>query len=142
MNNIIELLGEFLEWVEEERGLHLCSYSGYSKEYIPTAIVLEKLLAKFFNIDLGKVNKEKREMLNGLRKGKNKIKELERGYQFIIRFTCANCLDYNRTIPFTIQDLLSELREVGWPICGNCGDDLEYSDPYQARLLSFHAEQR
>lgn len=64
-----QAIGEFLKWAREDQGLSLCAYSKYGKEYAPSWITVEKLLAEFFNINLGKVEEERRQMLRGLREG-------------------------------------------------------------------------
>lgn len=63
-----QVIGEFLEWAKETQDFHLCIYSGYGKEYIPIGITVERLLAKFFDIDIDKVEKEKRQILEEIRK--------------------------------------------------------------------------
>lgn len=63
-----QVIGEFLEWAEATQEFELCIYSGYSKEYIPVGITKERLLARFFDINLDKVEKEKRQMLDELRR--------------------------------------------------------------------------
>ena len=70
-------IGAFLEWLREE-GLTVCRFqqlvrhSGelgdYSPEgYYPTRDGTEKLLARYFEIDLDKLESEKHAMLYGLR---------------------------------------------------------------------------
>jgi hypothetical protein len=63
-----QVIGEFLEWAKQTQEFCMCVYSGYSKEYIPISMTTEILLAKFFDIDLEKAEKEKRQMLEELRR--------------------------------------------------------------------------
>lgn len=63
-----QVIGEFLEWAEETQDFCMCMYSGYGHEYIPINMTKEILLAKFFNIDLNKVEKERRQILDRIRK--------------------------------------------------------------------------
>jgi hypothetical protein len=83
-------VGEFLEWLTTERGIILAKYHEHSKDchmggedededIVYTCgyeqsdlqhcyIGIEKLLAEFFNIDLDKVEKERRQLLEDVRK--------------------------------------------------------------------------
>lgn len=56
-----QVIGEFLDWVEEKHNAILCQGGRY--DYIPLYATKEKLLAEFFEIDMDKVEAEKREML-------------------------------------------------------------------------------
>lgn len=58
-------IGEFLDWLLNKRGLVICKWekSGYF-EYRRN---IEELLAEYFGIDLNKVEKEKRQMLDEIR---------------------------------------------------------------------------
>lgn len=58
-------IGEFLEWLQEKRYFIAC-YSPDGTELIPTHKSIEKWLADYFQIDLTKVEKEKREILKSL----------------------------------------------------------------------------
>ena len=67
VNQTSQKIGEFLEWLPTQ-GLYLCEiqlpelYELYAcaDRFIPYHLGIEKLLAKFFDIDLDKVEKEKR----------------------------------------------------------------------------------
>lgn len=65
-------IGEFLEWLSENKKLTLCEYiEGYDDtydRYIPYHYQIEELLAEFFKIDLNKVEKERRQILEDIRK--------------------------------------------------------------------------
>ncbi len=65
-----QIIGEFLDWAAEELEFYLCVYSGYSRENIPIGMSTEVLLSKFFDIDLDEVKKEKRQMLDEIRREK------------------------------------------------------------------------
>lgn len=45
---------------------------------------------------------------------------------FDVRFICEEC-DQVQHIKETIEDMLSSLQECGWPICPECGIDMEYN---------------
>lgn len=59
----------FLEWLEYVKEVSLCHLiEGEDEmEYCPIYVDTERLLAEFFDIDLNKVEKEKRDMLDQLR---------------------------------------------------------------------------
>ena len=65
-----QVIGEFLEWAGETQGLHMCANNTNCDRYTLVSMTREVLLAKFFDIDLNKVEKERRQMLDELR-GKN-----------------------------------------------------------------------
>lgn len=58
-----QVIGEFLDWLKHERG---CAF--YDVELIPIHDSIEELLARFFGIDLDKVEAERREILAEIRK--------------------------------------------------------------------------
>lgn len=58
--------GEFLEWLGSE-GYSLCRYDSDQDRYYPSSYRAPDLLARFFDIDQNKLEKEKREMLDMLR---------------------------------------------------------------------------
>ena len=65
------LLGEFLEWLETEKGIIL---SIWSDERLHPAIeqsTTQALLAEYFDIDLMKIQLEKDDMLAEMRKANN-----------------------------------------------------------------------
>jgi transcription elongation factor Elf1 len=45
---------------------------------------------------------------------------------FDIEFTCDECEEVQH-INEKISDILSELSDSGWPICPECGHDMEFS---------------
>lgn len=54
-------IGDFLEWASMEKGLALCTLEGHS--FYPFQGSVVELLAEHFDIDLKKIETEKREML-------------------------------------------------------------------------------
>lgn len=85
-----QAIGEFLEWLQAERKVHLCVVHSHSDgcyeeddefhedppkcgcnegDYLPFHKGTEQLLAEFFGIDLAKVEDEKRALLEFVRKG-------------------------------------------------------------------------
>jgi hypothetical protein len=61
-----QAVGEFLEWLQEEN-LALCRYDKATRQYYPNCTSVEDLLAKHFGIDLDKVERERRAILDGIR---------------------------------------------------------------------------
>jgi hypothetical protein len=69
-----QAIGEFLEWLEDEKGVELVTtelHHGGSRalEYVPLRQGTESLLAEFFGIDLDAAEREKRALLDELRAG-------------------------------------------------------------------------
>jgi hypothetical protein len=68
-----QTIGEFLEWLHEEKGVRLGQFhtidTPWSDEerFDPFTYSTEKLLAEFFEIDLQKIGEEKDAMLASLR---------------------------------------------------------------------------
>ncbi len=79
-----QAVGEFLDWLLYEKNVTLCEMHQHSKgcensdgevecelredEYIPFSFQIQELLAEYFDIDLEKVDKERRKILVGLQK--------------------------------------------------------------------------
>lgn len=59
--------GEFLEWLLGEKGFVLAKYEGDANYPHPIYETIEELLAEHFEIDLKKIEEEKRAMLEYLR---------------------------------------------------------------------------
>ncbi len=47
-------------------------------------------------------------------------------YVFDILFACPQCHE-TQTVTGKVADILSEIRESGWPICAECNEDMEES---------------
>jgi len=81
-----QAIGEFLEWLKSEKHLTVCERvenaktvffienedkcKNYDKEegaYTPACLDTNKLLAEYFEIDLNKVEKERRKLLGAIR---------------------------------------------------------------------------
>lgn len=62
-------LGEFIEWLHEQ-GMEICVCEQYdhNHEYFPIYKSIEQLLADYFEIDLDKLEEEKRSMIEQLRR--------------------------------------------------------------------------
>ena len=76
-------IGEFIDWLSNEKGIHLASYDvARDLEYIH--IPIERLLADYFKIDLNKVEKERAAILKWIREknlstgGKSCLKSLKK----------------------------------------------------------------
>ena len=70
--------GEFLEWLEDSKGLELCEWWDDHRDsiveparYIPRRVSIQNLLAEFFKIDLEKLEAEKELMLEKQRELNN-----------------------------------------------------------------------
>lgn len=63
-----QAIGEFIEWIRSEKGWEIASYNDGGERLWPVNTSIERLLAEFFGIDLDKVEKEKRALLNQLRR--------------------------------------------------------------------------
>ncbi len=61
-----QAIGEFLEWLHHEKQWELAEWENNS--LYPAHYSIEKLLAEFFEIDLDKVDKEKRALLDQVRR--------------------------------------------------------------------------
>ncbi len=61
-----QVIGEFIEWLRLEKDLEICEWNG--GDYFRVSSSTEELLGEFFDIDLEKVEKEKRQMLDELRR--------------------------------------------------------------------------
>jgi hypothetical protein len=67
-----QAIGEFIDWLEEQ-DIHICCYADYDGRQRRTELTYlnegkEKLLARYFEIDLNRVDDEKRAILEDLRK--------------------------------------------------------------------------
>lgn len=62
-----QTIGEFLDWLGTK--YTLAEYDEYDEdELFPVSINIQKLLAEYFEIDLDKVEEEKNDILNEMRK--------------------------------------------------------------------------
>ena len=72
VNEQSQTIGEFIDWLGQDRGMYLvarctvkeCSKTACVEGYVPP---INDLLAKFFDIDLSKVEEEKKAMLSEIR---------------------------------------------------------------------------
>lgn len=71
-----DTIGEFLEWLEGEN-LAVCGFREEAERWVPGWSAtgwrggIEKLLARYFDIDLAKLDDEKKDMLRRLRASQN-----------------------------------------------------------------------
>lgn len=61
-----QAVGDFLEWVRSEKGWFLAQRDDETKRIWPASYSTVQLLAEFFEIDLDKIEDEKRAMLASL----------------------------------------------------------------------------
>lgn len=62
-----QIIGEFLEWLTNERSIQICILDNFSGKFLPYRFSMEQLLAEYFDIDLDKVEQERRLILKNLR---------------------------------------------------------------------------
>jgi hypothetical protein len=60
-------IGAFLDWLQNDLGIVLAEYDNEDDELYRANYTIEKLLARYFDIDLDKVEQERRQMLEELR---------------------------------------------------------------------------
>lgn len=60
-------IGEFLDWLNSEKDIELKRWSEEHDEYVSVFTSTTVLLAEFFDIDLTKIEAEKRAMLDRMR---------------------------------------------------------------------------
>lgn len=58
-------IGEFLDWLRNDKGYVICDLEEH--EYEPVGKTIEQLLAEYFEIDLKKVEQERRVLLEWIR---------------------------------------------------------------------------
>ena len=68
-----QTIGKFLDWLKHERGCVIAywdkgEYRGDDEQLYPCRDTIEQLLAEYFNIDLNKVEKERQQIIEDLRK--------------------------------------------------------------------------
>ena len=67
-----QTIGDFIDWLSYN-DMRICDYCDYGEgEYHPTRLTIEQLLAKYYEIDLNKVEEERCAILNELRANTNK----------------------------------------------------------------------
>jgi hypothetical protein len=66
-----QVVGEFLDWCQSEKGLHLVNLGDYRQDGMP--VPFRPLLAEFFEIDEDAIEREKRLMLERLREQNEKV---------------------------------------------------------------------
>lgn len=63
-----QVIGEFLEWAQQEKGWHLAEWNTTHFSnfdfMMPIPQTIQVILSMFFNIDLDRLEKEKRAMLD------------------------------------------------------------------------------
>lgn len=66
-----QAIGEFIEWLAQEKKLHLAEFAPTSREGLMWHAMcdIQELLAEFFEIDRDAIEREKRQMLEEIRRG-------------------------------------------------------------------------
>jgi hypothetical protein len=68
-----QAIGGFIEWLgERDPQLYLCECAKEEEGFFPVYPNIEKLLAEYFEIDLDKIEKERRELLDYVRQQNKK----------------------------------------------------------------------
>ena len=72
VKNKSQPIGEFLDWLQNEKGFCISEWSGKADEngdeyLLPVHKSIEQWIADYFNIDLNKVEQERRAVLDYLR---------------------------------------------------------------------------
>lgn len=67
-----QIVGDFLAWLQEQPDLSLCDQNHdrhyfNAPDWVPTGLTIEKLLSRYFEIDLVKIGEEKDAMLEEMR---------------------------------------------------------------------------
>lgn len=63
-----QFIGQFIDWLQNETDLRICSYADDDGGYYLAHISTEKLLAQYLEIDLKRLEEEKCEMVAEMRK--------------------------------------------------------------------------
>jgi hypothetical protein len=63
-----EIIGEFLDWMFDQKGFRVCEYEERCDAYFPCSKSINTILASYFDIDLDLINEEKEKMLEEIRK--------------------------------------------------------------------------
>lgn len=77
IKNLSQACGEFLEWLQDEKGVHLASYGDGELYQVDQSV--SSLLAEFFGIDEKKLEAEKRAMLAEMRRANEQREFQEKG---------------------------------------------------------------
>ena len=64
-------IGEFIDWLVDE-DMEIC-YLDVNDHFYPIGFSTEKLLARFFEIDLAKIEAEKRKMIMSMREAAEEL---------------------------------------------------------------------
>lgn len=70
-----QAIGEFLDWLEAEKGILLGEWGPTGRRMYPFMRSKVDLLAEHFEIDQSKIDAEKREMLNIMREANRAVAE-------------------------------------------------------------------
>lgn len=64
-----QIIGEFLDFGLPVLGLRLCQFDFETNQFFLAGMTIEQILAAYFEINLDKIEEEKRHMLEELRSG-------------------------------------------------------------------------
>lgn len=59
-------IGHFLDWLQEQ-GIQLCDWSDEDEQYVHHYEPFALLLARYFDVDMNKVDRERQQILDALR---------------------------------------------------------------------------
>lgn len=57
-----QAIGEFVVWLREQ-SMIICMWNEFRQEWVPVATSIDKLMARHFDIDLDRLEAEKRDMI-------------------------------------------------------------------------------
>jgi hypothetical protein len=66
--DISQKIGEFLEWLSGEQGYILAEWDENGDKLFPINPDINMLLAEYFNIDMNKVEEERKELLRAIQR--------------------------------------------------------------------------
>lgn len=61
-------VGEFCDWLQLESGFTICRHDSLTDQFMPARETTMQLVAEFYGVDLAKVEEEKRQMLEVMRR--------------------------------------------------------------------------
>ena len=62
-----QVIGEFIDWIKDEQCIIFCQWESKYGEFMPVHKSIEQWLALYFEIDLVKLEDEKRQILDVIR---------------------------------------------------------------------------
>lgn len=73
VKNQSQKIGEFLEWLSSAKHYHIARWSNEEEQLVHVSESIETLLAEYFEIDLKQAERERRKILNLIRRKGNRV---------------------------------------------------------------------